>query len=344
MVEDPKCGVEIPSSFKSICWHKPKEESTQLITKEVPEVPKGHILVRIEAAPINPSDEYFSKGSFGSSSVGPWITCGFEGAGVIVAVGEDVDPGKVNMKAAVNLGGEASELCLGTWSEYSILPDRYVYPFPNSIECADACALFINPLTVAGMIEHVQMHKSPAFINTAACSALGKVLISAAKKAGLQIICLVRKEEQIERLREIGAGYVLNTSKEYKEELKELTAKLSATVAFDAISGPMPNELAECMPPNSIIYVYGMLSTGEKVEIQRKDVQRKSYYIGMGSFMKDQALKTKVVQGFIDDLEIGGNTYRTTVAKKYKLEEFKEALVEYRVLASTGKCIFTPHS
>ena len=77
------------------------------------------------------------------------------------------------------------------------------------------------------------------------------------------MINLVRREEQVETLSQIGAEYIVNTSKDtYLEELKELINKLNPDLFLDPVSsGPVVENVIQILPTSSTVYFFGYLNS-----------------------------------------------------------------------------------
>ena len=87
------------------------------------------------------------------------------------------------------------------------------------------------------------------------------MLVILARQYNIPLINIVRKEEQVKLLKEMGAEHVLNSSEpDFDKELSKLVKRLNATVCFEAISGTATGQIMKAMPPKSISIVYGLLS------------------------------------------------------------------------------------
>jgi len=87
------------------------------------------------------------------------------------------------------------------------------------------------------------------------------MLIRYGKEEGIDVVCIVRKEEQIKLLMDMGAAHVINYSDEkWKDQLKEKCTQLNARLGFDSIGGSITGEILAQMPKGSEIQVYGSLS------------------------------------------------------------------------------------
>ena len=98
-------------------------------------------------------------------------------------------------------------------------------------------------------------------VHTAGASQLGKMMTKYFAQNGVDVISIVRKQEQIELLKKEGAKYVLNsTDPNFDKEFAELTAKLQTKWCYDAVGGTNTSRILKAMPAHSTISVYGLLA------------------------------------------------------------------------------------
>ena len=229
----------------------------------IPTPTPNHVIIKVIASPINPSDEYGCLGIFGGVPYEPYV-CGNEGAGIITEVGDGVPKTVIGKKVSCWPNFGKSKDKIGMWSQYARLPYNTCVFLEDDQNCEDYCGLFVNPLTLLAFLRIAKEMKVKTIIITAAMSTLAKALIKLCKSEGIDTIGIIRKEEDLKTLLELGAKYALNLKSEnFEKELKELAAKTEARMALDAISGEMSNKLAIAMPENSVVYTYGVLSGGK---------------------------------------------------------------------------------
>lgn len=236
---------------------------------EMPE-PKPHeVLVRVEAAPINPSDlgllistadldTLVATGTAESPVVtatippqtlrglaarsGQSMPVGNEGAGVVVGAGES-DEAQALMGRTVGIVGGA------TYAEYRCVPASLCLPLPDGTDPAAGASCFVNPMTALGMVETMRMEGHTALVHTAAASNLGQMLQRICLDDGVPLVNIVRKPEQEEILRGIGATHVCNmSSPAFTDDLTKALIETGATLAFDAIGGgKQAGQILACM-------------------------------------------------------------------------------------------------
>jgi len=233
-----------------------KPESLAFVERAVPRPGQGQVLVRIAATPINPSDVMFLRGMYIKKPLP--VIAGFEGSGIVVAAGSGFMPrllmGK-RVACAAPYNGD------GTWAEYMLTSANFCIPLRKNISLEQGASLIVNPLTAWALMEIAKRGRHRAVVQTAAASALGRMILRLAKRFGIPVINVVRRQEQIDLLQGLGAQYALNSNApNFDDDLKKLCHDLQATLAFDAVAGEMTNRILQAMPKQGRIIIYGALS------------------------------------------------------------------------------------
>jgi len=343
--------MESKPTMKAIARTKDGKNSPFLIDLPIPKPTKGSVIIKVLASPINPSDEAFSKGFFYGELKTEPVVCGFEGAGVITEVGEGVPADAVGKRVAVwpMVGSNVDPV--GLWSQYARVPYDACAFIPETHPIEEYCALFVNPLTVLGFVRLAKELKIKTIVHTAALSSLGKILLKICKLENIDIIGVIRKKEDLPLLLQLGAKSALDsTDPKFVAKLREETEKYGARLAFDAIGGTMTATIIKGMPNDSYVYTYGVLAGAKEdlkpVEKEMKDrkIMSKWFLVGMDKIMADPTQKANAVKFIQDDVNKGGQYFKINVVAKYKLDEFKTALVEHMKTATKGKTVFTPNA
>ena len=246
-------GLQLRSLLK-----KSGELELSLVNVPTPEPADDEVVVRMEAAPINPSDlglligpADMSTATVSGTKEFPVITArmpepamrmmaarldeslpvGNEGAGVVIKTGSS-DAAKALMGKAVACVGGAM------YTQYRVLKVRDVMELPAGTTPADGASWFVNPLTALGMTETMRREGHKALVHTAAASNLGQMLNKICLKDGIGLVNIVRSKEQADILHKIGAKYVVDsTSANFMDDLTNALVETGATIAFDAIGG-----------------------------------------------------------------------------------------------------------
>ncbi len=235
--------------------------------EEVTQPGPGEVTVRIEAAPINPSDIGLLLGPVdmaslnrsgkmhGSPLVGvvppaalpattarldQCLPAGNEGAGTVVLAG----PGAEHLlgQTIAIFGGSA-------YAQYRTLSLDQCIALPAGVTAEQGAATFVNPVTALSMLETMRMDGHTALVHTAAASNLGQMLVKLCKAEGVPLVNIVRSDEQVRILRDIGAEHVCNSSDaSFMADLIAAIDATGATLAFDATGGgTMANDILTAM-------------------------------------------------------------------------------------------------
>jgi len=230
----------------------------ELVEKEMPTPTENQVVVRIEATPINTSDLAVMLGLSDSSQatttgegaksvlnapIAPQILpalkarydqalpIGNEGAGVVVAAGSGEYAQSLLGKTVAAMGG-------GMYAQYQVVDAMNCLPLLEGNTAKEGASSFVNPLTALCMIETMRMEGHTALVHTAAASNLGQMLNRICQADGVDLVNVVRKDEQEKLLRDMGAKYVVNSSKEtFMKDLINAIHETGATLAFDATGG-----------------------------------------------------------------------------------------------------------
>jgi len=234
------------------------------ITKAEKPIPSAdEVLIRVEAAPINPSDlglllsfaaDLSSISTSGTEeemvtsmkihpalmgSMKPRLDqsmqAGNEGAGIIEDAGENV---KELIGKTVGLAGGAM------YSQYRCVPAASCLVMDEGTSPAEAASCFVNPLTALSFVETMKIENHTALVHTAAASNLGQMLVKICKDDGIPLVNIVRKSEHVELLKNLGAEHVCNTSDDnFMDTLVSALVETGATLGFDATGGGNGGEL-----------------------------------------------------------------------------------------------------
>ena len=291
-------------------------------------------MVRVMTAPVNPSDNFFAIGQYGSTKKFTQLPVGigFGGAGVIVKVGEGVSTDLIGTRVALNHMPSNSGY-IGTYRKFTFMNAKSVYPFPETLEFDDiANCMGANPITIAGFMDLAERDGHTSFINDAAASSLGKMFVRYCKKHKMPLINIVRRQEQVDILKEEGAELILDSSDpNFFKDLKNLIKEYQPTAFYDALSGDLPGKILHLMPEGSHMYVYGALSMKKDVEVDAgglifKNHTVSNFWIPTWLKLTKKEKLLKWLQEIIQDMTEGGQVFGTKVSKTFPLSKWAEAM------------------
>ena len=264
MQQNTLSGLQLRSLVK-----KSAEMELSLTSTSIAQPQTDEVIVRIEAAPINPSDlglllanADWTQAKASGSADEPIVTTpvsanalqamaarvdismpvGNEGAGRVVAAGSSAAAQALLGKMVAALGG-------AMYSQFRCVNVNQCLLLPEGVSAAEGASCFVNPLTALGMVGTMRREGHKALVHTAAASNLGQMLNRLCLADGIGLVNIVRKEEQEAVLKAAGAGYVCRTdSSTFVKDLTDALAATGATLAFDAIGGgPLAGQILGCM-------------------------------------------------------------------------------------------------
>ena len=298
----------------------------------------GEVLVKMEYAPINPSDLSFLQGTYALKPEYP-VVPGIEGSGVVVAAGKGVLP---RMRLGKRVSCTSTKGKGGSWAEYMLTSAMHVIPV-GKMDMKDAAMLIVNPLTALSLIEIAKSENQKAIVNNAANSSLGKMINRLAKKQGIKCINIVRSKDKARKLKDEGTEIVLDNSHEdFYDDYKRLINQYNATLILDPVGGPRARALLKSAPFSTKILFYSNLSEQETCFDPRllvqEDKSMQGFYLATHS-AKKSLLKslsdTKKVQNMIKD------TLHSEIRKLISPDSINQAIEEYRANMSEGKILIS---
>jgi NADPH:quinone reductase-like Zn-dependent oxidoreductase len=277
------------------------ELELSLVDVPITEPKDDEIVVRIQAAPINPSDLGLLFGWADPSKlhaagtaerpvvtthvspeamkgmaarVGSSMSVGNEGAGVVVAAGSSVQAQALLGKTVAVLGGSM-------YTTYRKINVGGALVLPDGATAADGASSFVNPLTALSMVDTMRAEGHTAIVHTAAASNLGQMLVKICLEEGVGLVNVVRSAQQVETLHAIGATHVCDSSAPtFADDLVAAISATGATIGFDAVGGgPLASQILNAMEASLTadvtaanysrygstvhkqVYIYGALDT-----------------------------------------------------------------------------------
>jgi NADPH2:quinone reductase len=163
--------------------------------------------------------------------VGKSIPVGNEGAGTVVKAGSSPGAQALVGRTVAVAGG-------AMYAQYRCIDASQCLELPEGTPATAGASSFVNPLTALGMVETMRREGHSAIVHTAAASNLGQMLNKLCLEEHVPLVNIVRKSEQEDVLRAIGAVHVCNsTSPSFMGDLIQALIDTSATLAFDATGG-----------------------------------------------------------------------------------------------------------
>lgn len=240
---------------KVVCMHQTGDpvEVAKIEEWELNEPGPGEVRVRMLAAPINPADINILEGKYGIKPTLPAV-CGNEGVGEIEALGPDVENWAIGQRVKPPVG-------CGTWREKLVVKANELILLPNDLPVQQAAMIGVNPPTALRMLEDfVSLPAGGWVIQNAANSAVGQSVIQIARARGWKTLNIVRRTEQIEPLKKLGADVVVVEDPGLSKKLKTLTGGAEILLGLNAVGGDSATQVAKCLAPGGTLVTYGAMS------------------------------------------------------------------------------------
>jgi NADPH:quinone reductase-like Zn-dependent oxidoreductase len=331
--------------MKQVVFHN-TGEPTQVLTTQVsdrkPQPGRGEVLVKMLASPVNPSDLMFIRGIYGIQPTFP-ATPGFEGVGIVEASGGGLK-GKLFKGKRVAVLNRAG----GNWGDYVVLPDSQVIPLSNSLSVDQAATFFVNPATAWIMTQEVlQVHSGQWLLQTAAGSSLGRMIIRLARHCGFKTINIVRRQQQVEELKAIGADHVLvfddktQSPDDLRQAVQQITGEAGVRYAIDPVGGATGSAVVSCLGKHGHMLVFGTLSD-DPLQFSSRTLMTQSARIEgfwLGNYMDSVGLlfKLKLVKRITGLIQQG--ILGSEIAQSFDLDRVSDAVAMSEDSAVTGKVL-----
>jgi NADPH:quinone reductase-like Zn-dependent oxidoreductase len=312
-------------------------EVVQVGEVPTPTRPDGMARVRMLLCPINPSDLMTIRGIYGRKPTLPF-TPGYEGVGIVEEASgliAWVRGLKGKRVAVLNALG-------GNWAEQVVIPTRQCVPLPDDLSDEQGASFFVNPATVIVMVRYVlKVPRGAWLLQTAAGSALGRMILRLSKRDGFKTINLVRRREAVAELKALGADEVLVAGEDdIPARVRALTPQTGGVgYALDCVGGSMGSEAVACLGTGGRLLLYGTLSN-EPLRIPSRGlmVGRKSIEgFWLADWVKTQGpwAMLSLFRQITSLMREGILT--TDVGATYSLDQIGQAVVEAEKVGRGGK-------
>jgi NADPH:quinone reductase len=330
--------------MQAIQLHQFNPNYTGLSVVDIPKPSpqKGELLVRVICAPVNPADLMMLTENYIISGKPPFIPG-------LVAVGEVIESnagflGKLMNSRRVAFASSHSQN--GTWAEFAVSTPQLCLPLSNKLSDEDGVNLLSNAATAIGLMDTLQKHGHSTAIVTAAASEVGRMMNTIAPEYGVTLLNIVRSQEQISVIHQLGAQYILDmTTDEFSDRLKHLAHKLNTRAAIDSVAGEMPNLLMEAMPERSMILILGRLS-GKPITFDGITQLVGKQHTLRGFSINEWFLQKSLIGQLLAGMKAQKlllNGYKTRVQHRVSLSVAAEKLAGLTQRTTQGKTLIYPN-
>jgi NADPH:quinone reductase-like Zn-dependent oxidoreductase len=317
--------------------HGEPSDVIELNTVSEPALGQEDVLISMEAAPLNPSDFLFVRGTYGLRPAFP-SSVGAEGVGRVAKMGSKVDVALQSKRVLIIPTYEQ-----GTWADQVVAPVRNLVPMSDEADPLQLSMIGINPATAYLLLNrYVCLMPGDWIGQTAANAAMGQYIIALAKLAGVKTLNVVRREEAAEQVRQWGGDRIVLEGDNLRKDIEEALDGKKLSLVLDTVGGTPVGELAKSLKSDGPIVVYAMQS-GQFPAISPKEF----IYRGLslhGFWLINwirNAPRTEIEEIYqkLGDLVADGSL-SAAVEHVYPLDQFKEAFKQSLKSNRSGKILF----
>ncbi|WP_417386844.1 zinc-dependent alcohol dehydrogenase family protein [Gimesia sp.] len=317
-------------------------EVLKVCETEEPVAKAGEVLVRMLASPVNPSDLLNIRGGYSSRPSLP-ATPGFEGVGVVEASGGGLRGALFKGKRVVVLNRRT-----GNWAEKVVVPSEYVIPVSSRLTLEEAATFFVNPATAYVLVKSLlDVPRGEWLLQTAAASAVGKMVVRLGNHYGFQTLNIVRRHDQAEQLKKAGANHVVVFNSEHDNErilvdqIRKHLGSETVKYAIDAVGGKTASTIVRILGERARMIVYGSLDR-TPLDFMSRDLIRNGATLEgfwLARYMESLSLPAKLrlvskLTGFIRN-----GVLATEIGKVFPLDQVIEAVTEAERTGKSGKVL-----
>jgi NADPH:quinone reductase len=332
--------------MKAIRFDRYGEPAKVLRVQEcpLPEPGKGEVRVRILASPVNPSDLLFVRGHYAGVQPQFPSPVGFEGVGMVDALGPQVHRPVPGQRVAV-----ISEKG-GNWADYAVVPALFLLPVPDDLPDEQVASFFVNPATAILMLRHVlAIPQGEWLLQSAANSELGRMVIRLAKHDGIRTVNIVRRREVVAELQRLGADAVIvSTEGPIDEQVRRIVGQEGVKYAIDPVVGETGTQMYQALGEEGRMLVYGSL-TGEPIRVGadprfilagRRILE--VFWVAYWFNRLDETARRQLVQEIVTLMREG--MLVTSAARPFSLDEIGTAVTQAEATGRQGKILLVPQT
>ncbi|WP_338081643.1 zinc-binding dehydrogenase [Agrobacterium leguminum] len=308
-----------------------------LTDSPIPQPGLGQVRLRTILSPIHNHDLWTVRGSYGYKPTLPAIG-GSEAVGIVDALGEDVHGVSIGERVAV-----AS--VHGTWAQYFLASAKAVIPVPDAIPDVAAAQLIAMPFSAIALLEFLNVKGGDRIIQNAANGAVGKTVAMLAATRDIEVVNLVRRDDAIEQLNELGISNVVSTEHDdWEERARAITGGVPFNAAVDSIGGEISGKLLSLLGEDGLLVSFGS-ATGEPMQISSGDLIFKQAVVkGFWGAKVSASMSPKDKSRLIGELLqlVAAGKLKLPVEGVFSLDQIADAVTTSLTPGKTGKVLLKP--
>ncbi|MDR6635072.1 NADPH2:quinone reductase [Phyllobacterium sp. 1468] len=297
----------------------------------------GEVRIRNEAIGLNFLDVYYRTGLYPSPSGLPLIP-GHEGAGVVLAVGPEVEDFQVGDRVAYTTS-------IGAYAEERLIPARLLVKVPETISLKQAASMMLKGLTAQYLLRQTfPVKKGDTILFHAAAGGVGLIAGQWAKHLGATVIGTAGSADKVELALENGYDHVINYRTEnFVERVKELTGGKGVDVVYDSVGKDTFDGSLDCLRPRGMLVCFGQ-SSGPVPPFDLGILSRKgSLYLTRPTLFVYAAAREALVDGANELFDlVSKGVIRIEIGQTYALKDVADAHRDLEARRTTGTTVLIP--
>ena len=318
-------------------WGAPEDVAQCVDARELPSPGAGEVVFDVLAFPINPADLAFCRGRYRLKPPLP-ATPGAECVGRVAAVGAGV--------SRVSPGDLVINLQRENWAQRRLVREQDVIRLPPGIDLQQAAMVRINPPTAQLLLSDIVLLKPGDWlIQNVANSAVGRLVIGMAKRAGYRTLNVTRRDDVFDELKALGADACLLDGDDLSDRARSATGGAPIRLGLDAVSGAATARIAGCLADDATVCNYGSMS-GEDPQISSPDVVYRGVTLTgfmLGRFLARRSIPQ--VEAIYADLmrAVQSGAIYAPIGAVYPIEQIGDALRHAQRAGHDGKILVAPN-
>ena len=301
---------------------------------EIGEPGPGQVRLRQEAAGLNFIDVYHRTGLYPQPLP---FTPGAEGAGIVEAVGSDVQHVQAGDRVAYAgpIGGYAEQRLIGA--------DRLV-KLPDDISSEQAAGMMLQGMTAQMLLRSVfPVAKGDTILIHAAAGGVGLIMCQWAKALGATVIGTVGTKEKAELARAHGCDHpVVYSKQDFVAEVQRITGGEKLPVVYDSVGRDTFPRSMDCLKPRGLMVSFGQSSGTVEPFSPNLLAQKGSLYLTRPTLFTYTASREQLEQSAAELFEIVlSGKVKIEVQQRFALKDAADAHRQLEARKTTGSTILT---
>lgn len=297
-----------------------------------PEPNENQVLVRVKAAGVNPVDTYIRSGVYAQKPALPY-TPGKDGAGIVEKTGAGVTKFKAGDRVLTADAGS------GTYAEYAVFDENQLIALPENISFEEGAGVFVPYATAyRALFQKARGRSGETVLVHGASGGVGVAAIQWAKNAGLRVIGTASSDDGRKLVREQGADFALDHSKEnYLDEILEISGGKGVEIILEMLANVNLQKDFDVLAKFGRVSIIG--NRGSLEFNPRAIMSKDASVFGLSLFNAPREEMDEIHAAIHDGLEKG--FLKPTVGKIFPLEQAVQAHRAVIEEKAFGKIVLT---